>query len=662
MKQKFKVLVSSFKTDSPSEHRLTITSACFHPERSLVYCGLSSGLVLCYDYTVTPASPAPVSEFSAHTGPVRVLAPHPRHALLASGGDDTRVCVWSAARPQGGHRRQLCLRGHEDYVRVLAWHPRYPWLVSGSDDTTVRIWNWQNRTELTTLTGCQHWVISLALHTTRDLLVTASLDSAVRVWDYSSLRNRTCNIGKHTEVATLFGMLDIVCDKVIESFNERIVFVKIHPTMEVLAVGHGSQVTLYSLETYSVINTIFGDKSVLVGGVWQGRGSAGVGTYDTLVTVYTDKVKMWHWEVGMCRDKMDVETQYRGLASEPGAGRHNYVAAWTGDQLGVFKVVRERPVMTGHLHHLYYVKHGTIRHYNLQRIKETVLFKVSQPEKGTAHSSLEYNPSEHSLILNSHSKARVNKDLYQIFAIADGIVNGKPQSMMSQGQSAVWIAHNRFAHLDYQRSIIVKNLENKNVNFGGLTSGFLLSKSEQNSQHYKTPNCDRLFPGGSPGCALIQDRDTIIHYDMVKKRRLHSNKIDDVKRVFWSPDKSFVALASKHIVSICDANLKLVTSYRSRVSVKSCLWHPVAWAGPPVLLVSTSCQLRYVLTSGQEGVILTTQETLYLGAVNVSEEGESESSLACVNRKQQIRVVQVNNAEFMFKAAVIAGEEQHYLR
>merc|ERR1719312_2320366 len=103
-------------------------------------------------------------------------------------------------------------------------------------------------------------------------MVTASLVGSVRVWDYSSLRNRTCNVGKHSEVATLFGMLDVVCDKVIESFNEKIVFVTIHPTREVMAVGHGSQVTLYSLETYSVTNTIYGDKGGLVAGAIDGVG------------------------------------------------------------------------------------------------------------------------------------------------------------------------------------------------------------------------------------------------------------------------------------------------------------------------------------------------------------------------------------------------------
>ena len=63
------------------------------------------------------------------------------------------------------------------------------------------------------------------------------------------------------------------------------------------------------------------------------------------------------------------------------------------------------------------------------------------------------------------------------------------------GSYSVWTAHNRLAHLDDKRQVIVKNLENKNVNFGGLAAGFLLPKAEAGPT-YRQPDCDRLFPGG----------------------------------------------------------------------------------------------------------------------------------------------------------------------
>ena len=109
MKHKFKVLLSSSKNDVGTDKKLTITSSCFHPERSLVYCGLSSGAVLCYDYTTR--SQVPVSEFPAHTGPVRVLAPHPRHAPSPPGyARHARGHSWALAGACGRSRARTARR------------------------------------------------------------------------------------------------------------------------------------------------------------------------------------------------------------------------------------------------------------------------------------------------------------------------------------------------------------------------------------------------------------------------------------------------------------------------------------------------------------------------------------------------------------------------
>ena len=140
------------------------------------------------------------------------------------------------------------------------------------------------------------------------------------------------------------------------------------------------------------------------------------------------------------------------------------------------------------------------------------------------------------------------------------------------GKFAVWTAHNRFAHLDDLKNIIVKNLENKNVNFGGFTSGFLLPKSEKKSDSFKYPSCERLFPGDKPGCLLLQDGDNIILYDIVKKRRLSSGKFIKIKRICWSLDRDLLALSSKYIVYICDRTLKQITSHKSRKPIKSFTW------------------------------------------------------------------------------------------
>ena len=90
---------------------------------------------------------------------------------------------------------------------------------------------------------------------------------------------------------------------------------------------------------------------------------------------------------------------------------------------------------------------------------------------------------------------------------------------------------------------------------------------------------------------LIQESDNIIHYDIVKKRRLHTVKLKDIKRVCWNQDKSMLALASKHNIYICDKTLKQLTQHKSRFPVKSMAWHKESGC----LIYSTTCQARIVV-------------------------------------------------------------------
>ena len=178
-----------------------------------------------------------------------------------------------------------------------------------------------------------------------------------------------------------------------------------------------------------------------------------------------------------------------------------------------------------------------------------------------------------------------------------------------------------------------------------------MPKTGKNSDSFKHPPCEKLFPGDKPGCLLLQDGDNILLYDIVKKRRLSSGKFDKIKRICWSPDGAFVALSSKYILYICDSNLKVITSYKSRKPVKSFIWHQESGC----LLLSTDCQVMYLLPSGHQGSVRSTSEPLYLGLVH-------NDRLVCVNRKQQLRVLDINSNEFRFKSAVLAGNEQLYLR
>merc|ERR1719481_382875 len=126
--------------------------------------------------------------------------------------------------------------------------------------------------------------------------------------------------------------------------------------------------------------------------------------------------------------------------------------------------------------------------------------------------SMEYNPSEHGLLINSFLKG---SHTYQLFFIVE-VSNSKPKIKKSPGSCSVWTSHNRFALLDSSSQLVVKNLENQNVNFGGFSTGFLLPKSEAKSAT-RIPFCDKIFPGGVDGQILMRDGDSILIYDVNKK-------------------------------------------------------------------------------------------------------------------------------------------------
>ena len=231
-------------------------------------------------------------------------------------------------------------------------------------------------------------------------------------------------------MSTLLGMMDVVCQKILEDFSSRVVFVRLHPTQEVLAVGEGRHVTLYSLHTFRQKARLVGHRESLTGGLW--RLGAPSGTFDTFLTVSRDQsLRLWTFESGVCRRSLNTVERLEGLEDTV---RHSYLAGWAEDRLSVFKVQSERPVMAAHGQHLYFLKAGTVRHYNAGKEKERVLFTVSLPRDHQL-SSLEYNSTEHSLLLNS-TNSRTGRSVYQLYPIIDGVSNGKLRVTPSQGR---WI-------------------------------------------------------------------------------------------------------------------------------------------------------------------------------------------------------------------------------
>lgn len=75
-----------------------------------------------------------------HGGTVKAIAFHPTHRLLASAGEDGRLCLWNQAKTL-----QQTLRGVGRGFSALAWHPQGIYLAAGGDQGDVMIWSPSNR-------------------------------------------------------------------------------------------------------------------------------------------------------------------------------------------------------------------------------------------------------------------------------------------------------------------------------------------------------------------------------------------------------------------------------------------------------------------------------------------------------------------------------------
>ncbi len=103
-----------------------------------------AGRVVCWSLTDDP----PIAKWTieAHHGTVRSVAVSPDEKLLATGGRDGKVRLWST----GTGKLAGELSGHEDQVYCVTFHPDGRYLASGDrhgQKPTVRLWDVVNQRE-----------------------------------------------------------------------------------------------------------------------------------------------------------------------------------------------------------------------------------------------------------------------------------------------------------------------------------------------------------------------------------------------------------------------------------------------------------------------------------------------------------------------------------
>ncbi|XP_077448482.1 katanin p80 WD40 repeat-containing subunit B1 isoform X2 [Stigmatopora argus] len=121
-----------------------------------------------------------MQDFEAHAGPVCCAAlGKSTGRLLASGGEDCRVNIWSLSKANC----VMSLCGHKKAVECVRFNASEEQLVSGSQSGSIRVWDLEAAKMLRNLTGHKSSITGLAFHPFGDFLASGSTDANIKMWD-----------------------------------------------------------------------------------------------------------------------------------------------------------------------------------------------------------------------------------------------------------------------------------------------------------------------------------------------------------------------------------------------------------------------------------------------------------------------------------------------
>jgi len=589
----------------------------FHPKRPWILASLHSGVIQLWDYRMGTL----IDRFEEHDGPVRGVDFHALQPLFVSGGDDYKIKVWN-------HKLRRCLFtlvGHLDYIRMVQFHKESPWIVSASDDQTIRIWNWQSRTCLSVLTGHNHYVMCASFHPKEDLVVSASLDQTVRVWDISGLKKKSVSPNDdglklpqvHSE---LFGGGDAIVKYVLEGHDRGVNWASFHPSLPLIVSGADDrQVKLWRMNDTKAweVDTLRGHSNNVSCVMFHAK-------QDVIISNSEDKsIRVWDMS-----KRTGVQTFRREndrfwiLAIHPEV---NLLAAGHDSGMVVFKLERERPAFATHMGSLFFVKDRFLRLYDYASQRETPLVSLRRSGSQGLHAprSLAYNPAENAVLLSYDGDGGV----YELYLLPRDPSRGEVTSDAGRGpgSSAVFVARNRFAVLDKNsNTIAVKNLQNETTK----------------RCPCPTPTTDAIFYGGT-GLVLCKSEDKMVMFDVQQRKLVGELSTPPVKYVVWNAEMTMVAFLCKHAVVISNKKLTQSHTIHESIRVKS-----GAWDDSGVFLYTTLNHIKYCLPNGDNGIVKTLNNPVYLTKVFAN-------TIYCLDRDGKTRQIQIDSTEYIFKLALL---------
>ncbi|KAF7717013.1 Coatomer subunit alpha [Penicillium ucsense] len=594
----------------------------FHPKRPWILVSLHSSTIQLWDYRMGTL----IDRFEEHDGPVRGIDFHPTQPLFVSGGDDYKIKVWNYQT----RRCLFTLNGHLDYVRTVFFHPELPWILSASDDQTIRIWNWQNRSLICTMTGHNHYVMCARFHPTEDLIASASLDQSVRIWDISGLRKKhsaPTSVSFEDQMARanpnqadMFGNTDAIVKFVLEGHDRGVNWVSFHPTLPlIVSAGDDRLIKLWRMSDTKAweVDTCRGHYQNASACLFHPH-------QDLILSVGEDKtIRAWdlNKRTSVQSFKRDLD-RFWVIAAHP---EMNLFAAGHDTGVMVFKLERERPASAVYQNQLFYItKEKHVKSYdfgkNIESPPMLSLLKLGSP--WVPPRTLSYNPAERAILVTSPTDGGT----YELIHLPRDATGAVEPTDVKRGQatSAVFVARNRFAVFSpASQQVDIKDLSNSTT------------------KTIKPPAGTTDIYFGGTGCLLFITPTTVTLFDIQQKKQLAELAVSGVKYVVWSNDGLYCALLSKHNVTIVTKTLEQVSTLHETIRIKSATWDDSG-----VLIYSTLNHVKYSLLNGDNGIIRTLDQTVYLVRVK-------GRNVYCLDRNAQPQILAIDPTEYRFKLALV---------
>ncbi|XP_027713758.1 katanin p80 WD40 repeat-containing subunit B1 isoform X1 [Vombatus ursinus] len=232
--------------------------------------------------------------------------------LLATGGDDCRVNLWSVNKPNC----IMSLTGHTSPVESVRLNNPEELIVAGSQSGSIRVWDLEAAKILRTLMGHKANICSLDFHPYGEFVASGSQDTNIKLWD---IRRKGCvfRYKGHTQAVRCLRfspdgkwlasaaddhsvkLWDLTAGKMMSEFlghTGPVNVVEFHPNEYLLASGSSDRtIRFWDLEKFQVVSCIEGEPGPVRSILFNPDGCC-------LYSGCQDSLRVYGWEPERCFD------------------------------------------------------------------------------------------------------------------------------------------------------------------------------------------------------------------------------------------------------------------------------------------------------------------------------------------------------------------------